>query len=202
MVYLPLLYRQMRSAFSTSRIAAGPCRGCRGTGRCSARCAARSRSASPRARRRVEQTGRRRRRPGRRRGSPRLRRTGGPRRPTALARVVGGGHGVRRAAARDESTRRPSRRRGTGRTRASARTRRRRRRPIWSSVPPPAPTKPQWQNAGRSRLPPDEHEPPDLADRLGEVGIEGRPAFGLGAQAARRGGLRRGPAMARRLGRC
>ena len=50
---------------------------------------------------------------------------------------------------------RPSRRRGTGRRRASARSPRRPARPRSSAGSPPAPTKPQWQNAGRRRLPPE-----------------------------------------------
>ena len=50
---------------------------------------------------------------------------------------------------------------------------------IWSSAPPPAPTYPQWQNAGRSRLPPDEHQAGDLVDRVREVRGRGGPALAL-----------------------
>ena len=38
-----------------------------------------------------------------------------------------------------------------------------------SSGSPPAPTKPQWQNAGRRRLPPDEHERADRLERVVEI---------------------------------
>ena len=47
---------------------------------------------------------------------------------------------------------------------------------------PPQPTNAQWQNAGRSRLPPGSDHPPDLAERAGEVGVERRPAIELGRE--------------------
>ena len=69
---------------------------------------------------------------------------------------------------------RPSRRRGRARTRAAARTRRPASTTSGSSGSPPAPTKPQWQNAGRSRLPPASTKRTERLERCHEVGVERR----------------------------